>query len=68
VLLTVLALSACATNSKPPLPPVVGQGITLTPLPASVTQLDSTNSDDWRAKVSNYLKKVEAFSTSVKQN
>ena len=62
-----LLLAACATGSpSQPLPPVVGPGVKLTPLPASVTEIDLKPSVGWREKVRNYLLKLEAFSINEK--
>lgn len=58
-----LSFAGCATVS-PQQPPVTGPGLSLTPLPASVTKIDSKSSDDWQAKVRDYLKKLEDFSKS----
>ena len=66
-LLMPLWLGACATASPPPLPNSP-QKITLTPLSASVTGIGLKPSANWPEKVSNYLRKVETFSSSATQN
>ncbi len=58
-----LTLAACATSS-PPRPPVVVEPIRLTPLPASVTEIDLKLSEPWRERASKWLQKLEDFSIS----
>ena len=53
-----LLLSGCAHNS-PPTPPEAVPGVKLTPLPASVRNIDSTPSVGYSQKVLNFLSKVE---------
>ena len=55
-----LTCAACATSS-PPQPPVVVQPIQLTPLPASVKEIDLKASEDWRARASRWLQKLDDF-------
>lgn len=58
--LIVVSLTGCAAPSKPTLPVVVPQG-EMTPLPTSVTKIDSTDSQPYLTKVSNWLSKVGAL-------
>ncbi len=68
LLLLPLMLAACATASPPPPVPVVSPQVQLDPLPASVTKIDLNSSASWRAKVSNWLSRVEAFLTVENSN
>lgn len=61
--LIALLLGGCATRS-PAQPPEIARSVSLTPLPASVKQIDLKQSEAWQGKVSNYFQKVEAFSSS----
>lgn len=63
LLALLLTVSACATSSPPP--PVVVQPIKLDPLPASVTGIDLKLSDPWRARASEWLRKLDDFSTNA---
>ena len=56
--LGLLLLTGCATNS-PPSPPVIADSVKLTPLPSSVSQVDSTSSATYLQKASTWLQKVE---------
>ncbi|MDF3019356.1 MAG: hypothetical protein K0Q92_659 [Steroidobacteraceae bacterium] len=53
-----LLLAACATNSQPT-PPVVVEPVKLTPLPASVREIDSRSSEAYLQKASSWRQKVE---------
>lgn len=61
---TQMLLVACATVSPTQPAPLVIPGGQLTPLPASVTEIDLKSSGGWREKVKNYLLKLEAFLAS----
>lgn len=61
-LLIAMSLAGCATPSTPT--PVVLPPVDLPPLPQSVTKIDSTDSQGYLTKVSNWLKKVEALSNA----
>ena len=60
LLLPLVMLVGCASASKTPPEPV--REIQLTPLPASVRSIPSTNSADWRLKAQNWLLKLDTFS------
>ena len=62
--ITLTPLGASVTASQPPLPNSP-QKITLTPLGASVTGIGLKPSANWPETVSNYLRKVETFSSSA---
>lgn len=64
VILSTSLLCACATNSSRQ-PPVVAEGVKLTPLPASVMQDDSKTSATWQEKAAIWLQKLGQFSESA---
>jgi len=55
--LTLLLLAGCAAPS-PPTPPVIADQVKLTPLPSTVTQIDSQSSAGYLQKASTWLQKV----------
>lgn len=55
------SLTGCAASS-PPTPPVVGQKVRLTPLPADVTQIAPSDSAGYLKKLSDFRTKVNALS------
>lgn len=59
-MLIAVSVTGCATQSEPTLPVVVPR-VQLTPLPQSIKQIDSTDSQPYLTKVSNWLSKVEAL-------
>jgi hypothetical protein len=61
-LLLGLMLSGCAANS-PPSPPVLSRQVKLTPLPASVREIDFRSSEPYLLKALNWKLKVEALSS-----
>lgn len=63
LLLSVLLLTACASNLPTQLPEPTRE-IQLTPLPASVRSIASKNSATWLEKERAYCKKLENFSGS----
>ena len=60
VILSASVLMGCASSSPPPL--VTPREIVLTPLPASVTEIDLQNSVTWQEKALNWLQKLDTFS------
>lgn len=61
-LLMLVSLVGCAAPS-PATPPVIAAPVKLTPLPLSVQKIDSTPSQDYSRRVSNWLSKVEGLSS-----
>jgi len=59
-LLIAASLTGCATPSKPTLQ-VVAPRMELTPLPESVKTIDSSDSQDYLKRVSDWLSKVGAL-------
>lgn len=59
-LLIAASLTGCATPSKPTLQ-VVAPRVELTPLPESVKTIDSSDSQDYLKRVSDWLSKVGAL-------
>ncbi len=59
-MLIVVSVTGCAAPSKPTLPVVVPP-VELTPLPESVKKIDSTDSQPYLTRVSNWLSKVGAL-------
>ncbi|SUY71081.1 Uncharacterised protein [Comamonas terrigena] len=64
-LLTLPVLQACSVTSA--LPPPAAPKLQVTPLPAEVSQIDTSDSRPWLERAEQWLQALQAWSTSGTQ-